>query len=160
MLVHHRMMPSRGNPRLARLETCLHAWSRAEALLHLNTMPPGFVLGLLDPLSLTGRAFATRAARELGDHNRNEPGTVEMPTANGIGTARSVAKLYGCVATGGAEIGMTPDTFGSLVNAAVPPSKGRRDKVLHVDTERLEKTRIGPPPVKAGGGPNPLEARS
>jgi CubicO group peptidase (beta-lactamase class C family) len=35
----------------------LHTWSGAEALLHVNTMPPGFVVGLLNPFSLTGRAF-------------------------------------------------------------------------------------------------------
>jgi CubicO group peptidase (beta-lactamase class C family) len=57
-----------------------------------------------------------------------------MPAANGLGTARAVANLYGCVATGGAEIGMTPGTLGSLINAAVPPTKGLRDNVLHVGT--------------------------
>jgi CubicO group peptidase (beta-lactamase class C family) len=97
-------------------------------------MPPGFVVGLLNPFSLTGRAFATPGARELADLNRNELRTVEMPATNGIGTARSVARLYGCVATGGAEIGMTPGAVGLLINAAVPPTKGLRDKVLHVDT--------------------------
>jgi CubicO group peptidase (beta-lactamase class C family) len=112
----------------------LHGWTRAEALLHLNTMPPGFVVGLLNPLSLTGRAFDTPGSRELADLNRDELRTVEMPAVNGTGTARSVARLYGCVATGGAEIGMTPDTLGPLINAAAPPTKGLRDKVLHVDT--------------------------
>ena len=112
----------------------LHSWSRAEALLHLNTMPPGLVLGLLNPFSLTNRAFAIPGARQLADLNRNELRAVEMPAANGIGTVRSVAKLYGCVATAGAEIGMTPGGLGPLIDAAVPPTKGLRDKVLHVDT--------------------------
>ena len=112
----------------------LHAWSKAEALLHLNTMPPAFVVGLLNPFSLTGRAFETPGSRKLADLNREELRTVEMPASNGIGTARSVAKLYGCVATGGAEIGITPGTLSCLINAAVPPSKGLRDKVFHVDT--------------------------
>ena len=97
-------------------------------------MPPGFVVGLLNPFSLTGRAFNTPGARELVDHNRDELRAVEMPASNGIGTARSVAKLYGCVATGGSEIGMTPGALDALITAAVPPVRGLRDKVLHVDT--------------------------
>ena len=112
----------------------LHGWTRAAALLHLHTMPPPFVLRLLNPLSLSARAFATPGARELVDLNRDDLRTVEMPAVNGTGTARSVAKLYGCVTMGGAEIGMTPDTLSPLFNAAAPPTNGLRDKVLHVDT--------------------------
>jgi CubicO group peptidase (beta-lactamase class C family) len=112
----------------------LHGWSTVEALLHLNTMPAGLVLGLLNPFSLTRRAFTIPGTREPADLNRDELRIVEIPASNGIGTARSVAKLYGCVARGGAEIGMTPATLSSLANAAVPPIKGLRDKVLHVDS--------------------------
>jgi CubicO group peptidase (beta-lactamase class C family) len=112
----------------------LHGWSAAEALLHLNTMPSGLVLGLLNPFSLTRRAFTIPGTREPADLNRDELRIVEIPASNGIGTARSVAKLYGCVAGGGGEIGLTPATLGSLANAAVPPIKGLRDKVLHIDT--------------------------
>jgi CubicO group peptidase (beta-lactamase class C family) len=112
----------------------LHGWSTVEALLHLNTMPAGLVLGLLNPFSLTRRAFTIPGTHEPADLNRDELRIVEIPASNGIGTAKSVAKLYGCVARGGAEIGMTPATLSSLANAAVPPIKGLRDKVLHVDT--------------------------
>lgn len=112
----------------------LHGWSRAEAMVHLNTLPAGFVVGLLNPFSLTGRAFVIPGARALGDVNRDEIRSAEMPAFNGTGTARSVAKLYGCVATGGADIGMTPGVLGALIDAAVPPTKGLRDKVLHVDS--------------------------
>jgi CubicO group peptidase (beta-lactamase class C family) len=112
----------------------LHGWSRAEALLHLNTMPAGLVFGLLNPFGLTGRAFAIPGVREPADLNRDELRIVEIPASNGIGTARSVAKLYGCASTGGAEIGMTPATLSSLINAAAPPTKGLRDRVLHIDT--------------------------
>jgi CubicO group peptidase (beta-lactamase class C family) len=89
---------------------------------------------LLNPFSLTRRAFTIPGTREPADLNRDELRIVEIPASNGIGTARSVAKLYGCVARGGAEIGMTPATLSYLANAAVPPIKGLRDKVLHVDT--------------------------
>jgi CubicO group peptidase (beta-lactamase class C family) len=45
-----------------------------------------------------------------------------------------VAKLYGSVATGGSELGMTTPTLDALVKPAEPPTDGLCDKVLHVDT--------------------------
>ncbi|MGW2661570.1 serine hydrolase domain-containing protein [Nocardia tengchongensis] len=113
----------------------LHTWTRYEALLHLNTMPPRFVLGLLNPRSLSARAFATPGIREFDDMNREETQTVEMPAANGIGTARAIAALYGCAATGGTEIGLARSVLDSLINPAAQPTRGMRDKVLHVDTQ-------------------------
>ncbi|MFF0637658.1 serine hydrolase domain-containing protein [Nocardia sp. NPDC004151] len=113
----------------------LHAWSRYEAMLHLNTMPPRFVLGLLNPRSLAARAFTTPGVREFDDLNHEETRTVEMPAANGIGTARAIAALYGCAATGGAEIGLAPDILDALINPAAPPVKGLRDQVLYCDSQ-------------------------
>ena len=59
---------------------------------------------------------------------------MEIPAGNGIGTAQSVAKAYGCVATGGSDLGLTPSALAALVKPAIPPTHGLRDKVLHVDT--------------------------
>jgi CubicO group peptidase (beta-lactamase class C family) len=113
----------------------LHAWSRAELLLHLNVMPRRFVAALLNPLSLTAHAFdVPTGLKGMHDFNRDELRIVEMPAANGTGTARAVAKLYGCAATGGSEIGLTPVTLEALTKPAIPPTKGLRDKVLHLDT--------------------------
>lgn len=73
----------------------LHTWTRYEAMLHLNTMPPRFVLGLLNPRSLAARAFTTPGVREFDDLNREETRTVEMPAANGIGTAGRLRRCMG-----------------------------------------------------------------
>ncbi len=113
----------------------LLGFSRAELIMHINTMPPRFVAALLNPRSLTGRTL--RNPKVLGHieaFNREEVRAVEIPAANGIGTARSVAKAYGCVATGGASLGLTAHTLDALTEPAIPPTKGLRDKVLHVDT--------------------------
>lgn len=112
----------------------VHGWRRAEALLHLKTLPPRFVAALLNPLSLTARAAHVPGLRQLQDINRAELQAVEMAAVNGIGTARSVAKLYGSVATGGSEIGMTTSTLNALHKSPTLPVNGLRDKVLHVDT--------------------------
>jgi CubicO group peptidase (beta-lactamase class C family) len=113
----------------------LHGWPRAEALLHLNAMPPRLTLALLKPSSLTGRSVnLPNDVDAMLDFNREEVRTVEIPAANGIGTARAVAKAYSCAATGGRELGLTADTLDALTQPAVTPTGGIRDKVLHVDS--------------------------
>ncbi|HYX99926.1 MAG TPA: serine hydrolase domain-containing protein, partial [Mycobacterium sp.] len=113
----------------------LHGWPRAEALLHLNAMPPRLTLALLNPRSLTGRTVnLPNDVDAMRDYNREDIRAVEIPAANGIGTARAVAKAYGCAATGGRELGLTADTLDALTKSAVTPTGGIRDKVLHVDS--------------------------
>ena len=113
----------------------LHAYSRAEMLLHLNTMPPRFVAALFNPRGLTARALGNpKGIGDIEAFNREEVRAVEIPAANGIGTARSVAKAYGCVATGGSDLGLTASTLDALAKPAIPPTNGLRDKVLRVDT--------------------------
>ena len=98
-------------------------------------MPPRFVAALLNPFGLTARTLANpKGIGNLDAFNRDEVRAVEIPAANGIGTARSVAKAYGCVATGGSDLGLTASVLDALANPAIPPTEGLRDKVLHVDT--------------------------
>ena len=59
--------------------------------------------------------------RVLDDINNDELRTVEMPAVNGIGTAASIAKAYGCAATGGTEIGLTGHSRELTMPAAPPP---------------------------------------
>jgi CubicO group peptidase (beta-lactamase class C family) len=113
----------------------VHNWVRAETLLHLGVMPPGFVGASLNPVGLTARTIGVpRGVNAFdGDFNRDDVREVEIPSANGIGTARSVARIYGHAAAGGADVGLSADTLKALKAAAVPPSQGVRDKVMHVD---------------------------
>jgi CubicO group peptidase (beta-lactamase class C family) len=113
----------------------LHAYAWPKLLRHLNTLPPRFVWALLNPFGLTGRTLANpKGIGNLDAFNREEVRAVEIPAANGIGTARSVAKAYGCVATGGSELDLTPGVMDALSKPAIPPTEGLRDKVLQVDT--------------------------
>lgn len=114
----------------------LHMWSRAQLLLHVNTIPPAFLLqGLCNPFSLTARScMVAKGIKVPQDFNREEIRVIEIPSGNGIGTARSVAKLYGSAATGGSDIGLTPDIFEALEQPAISPTHGLRDKVFYVDT--------------------------
>jgi CubicO group peptidase (beta-lactamase class C family) len=113
----------------------VHNWVRAETLLHLGVMPPGFLGASLNPVGLTARAVTVpRGVNPFkGDYNHDDVRAVEIPSANGIGTARSVAYIYGSAAAGGTEVGLSADTLRALMAPAIPPSQGVRDKVMHVD---------------------------
>lgn len=129
--LHIGLPPSVDRDRVAHL----HGWPRAEGLLHLGTMPSKFALALMNPFGLTARTVKLpNDVDVMNDFNGEDVRTVEMPAANGIGTARSVAKAYGCAATGGTELGFTPTTLDALTQPAVTPTGGTRDKVLHVDS--------------------------
>jgi CubicO group peptidase (beta-lactamase class C family) len=109
--------------------------SRAEMLFHLHTMPPLFAAAMFNPYSLTARAFLVAAGvKEAGDFNRDEVRIPEMPSVNGTGTARAIAKLYGNAATGGSGLGLSRTVRDALEGSAVPPTMGLRDKVIHADS--------------------------
>ena len=68
-----------------------------------------------------------------GDYNRDDVRAIEIPSANGIGTADAVAKLYGSAAVGDAALGLTPEVREELIAEPPAPSHGLRDRVLGVD---------------------------
>lgn len=109
--------------------------STMATLLHIHATPPRLTAAMLVPTSLSARAGVIfDGATGLSTFNRDDIRTVEIPAANGTGTAESVARLYGDAATGGSRIGLSRDVFAALTAPAVPPTKGLRDKVLHIDT--------------------------
>lgn len=67
-----------------------------------------------------------------GDYNRDEVRRVEIPSANGIGTAASIARLYGAAATADTALGLSAGVRDELAAVPAPPSRGERDKVLKV----------------------------
>jgi CubicO group peptidase (beta-lactamase class C family) len=113
----------------------LHAWTFRQMLLHLRSYPPGFLARVVNPFSLEGQAvILAKGLNAPGMLNRDELRVIELPANNGTGTARSMARLYGSAATGGAEIGLRGDVFESLTEMSPLPSGGARDVVLHTDT--------------------------
>ncbi len=115
----------------------IKAFRPVRMLLHLNTMPAGMVLALMNPRSLTSRSLnqiKDEKVRSPADLNRPDILALEMPALGGVGQVRSIAKAYGEFATGGVELGITEETLDALTRPAAPPSLGIRDMVLHVDT--------------------------
>ncbi|HEY9302972.1 MAG TPA: serine hydrolase domain-containing protein [Mycobacterium sp.] len=113
----------------------LHTWSRAESLLHLNVMKPALVAASLNPVGLLARAgsLPRGVVPWAGDYNRDDVRAIEIPSANGIGSASAVARLYGAAAAGGSALGLTASVLHELTAFPTPPSRGLRDRVLRVD---------------------------
>jgi len=113
----------------------IHGYRPYEMPLHMHQMPPRFVAGFLNPRSITSRTFANpKVLRETSNYNRMDVLRLELPAANGTGEVRAIARAYGAMATGGAELGITQPTMDALVQPARPPSGGLRDLVLGVDS--------------------------
>lgn len=109
--------------------------SPASAVLHLREMPPRLVLALLNPFGLTGRVFRNpKALLKASDINRRDVLRIELPSVNGTGTARAIAKAYGVLASGGVELDMRRDTIREIEAAPQPPRGGAIDKVLKTET--------------------------
>jgi CubicO group peptidase (beta-lactamase class C family) len=112
----------------------IEAFRPLRMLFHLHTLPPGMVLALMNPRSLTSRSLNHMKLRSPVDLNRPEFRAVEVPAGGGVGLVRSIAKAYDVFATGGHELGITAETLHALTTPAAPPSSGVRDMVLHTDT--------------------------
>ncbi|MGH7675706.1 MAG: hypothetical protein ACREMV_10595 [Gemmatimonadales bacterium] len=67
---------------------------------------------------------------------------VEVPAGDGVGTARAIARAYSAFAEGGAEIGITPETFARVTT---PPNVARRtDEAAPAAFRRRDGVHAGP----------------
>jgi CubicO group peptidase (beta-lactamase class C family) len=108
--------------RLARVKP----FSATRAIAALRTTSLDLIPKMLWPWSLLRKSMA------FLDLPWNERASleVEVPAGNGVGTARAIARAYSALAEGGAELGLTPETFAQLT---VPPAFARpRDEILGV----------------------------
>ncbi len=112
----------------------LDAFGYLDMLRNFLTMSPRFVLSFFNPWSVTSRALNVLATRQPSDLNSPAFRAVEIPSANGIGTARSMARLYGDLATGGEALDLDKAVFAELIAPPVPPSGDRTDVVIGIET--------------------------
>jgi CubicO group peptidase (beta-lactamase class C family) len=101
--------------------------SRFRALLALGRSTPELIKRVLAPGSLLRKSLAIPADI---DYNDRRTLVVELPAGNGVGSARSIARAYSAFAEGGAEVGLTPETFARITTP--PRLSGRKDEVLGV----------------------------
>ena len=65
------------------------------------------------------------------DKERVYARNLEVPSGGGVGTARAIARAYSVFATGGAELGLRPETLDLLAAPAIPPTHGFHDECMH-----------------------------
>ena len=117
---HIGLPPSIPDQRIAGLKLL----SRRRALLALRHTPPVLIRQLLRPRSLLRRSMLL-ADLDFNDRRALE---IELPAGNGVGTARAIARAYSALALGGAELGITPETFARVT--APPPNADPMDAVV------------------------------
>ena len=118
--------------------------SRTRALLALRDTPPALISGLLRPGSMLRRSMLL-ADLDVNDRRSLE---VELPSGNGVGTARAIARAYSAFANGGGELGITPETFARVI---APPDVSNPIDVLLGMPSYFSLGFLRPGPVVAFG---------
>lgn len=115
------------NSRLAKLES----FNPFLKLLHTS---PRLALASFDKRSLTYRSMFVNPGIGLPfDKERIYSRNLEVPSQGGVGTARAIAQAYCAFASGGAELGLRPETLRALMAQAVPPTNGFYDECLKIE---------------------------
>jgi CubicO group peptidase (beta-lactamase class C family) len=113
----------------------IHAFKPAEMLLNLDKMPIRLLVSMLNPRGTMSRAMRTMSfLLKPGAFNRRDVREAELPSVNGTGQIRAMARVYGALATGGSELGLRPETLRLLEEPGEDPSGRRRDLVVQMDT--------------------------
>jgi len=94
---------------------------------------PRFLLEVLSPRSKIVRAL--RGSELPHDQRRVYARNFEVPSGGAVGSARAIARAYSAFATGGAELGLAPDTLKELAAPAVPPTGGFFDECMKGEAE-------------------------
>ena len=103
-------------------------------LANLNQLPWKMVLAGIWPRSVVSKSIKFLRVGNPAVLGSPEYREVQIPSANGFGQARAVAKIYDALSRGGQELGLTAETLGELVAPVVPPACGTRDAILKIDT--------------------------
>ena len=103
-------------------------------LANLNQLPWKMVLAGIWPRSVVSKSIKFLRFDDPAALGRPEYREVQIPSANGFGQARAVAKIYDVLARGGKRLGITAETMRELVAPPEQPTRGSRDAVLKIDT--------------------------
>lgn len=121
--VYIGLPPEIPDERLARVQPL----TRARAIAAVRDTPLTIIPKVLSPWSLLRKSLAFL---EL-PWNERASLAVEVPAGNGVGTARAIARAYSALAEGGAEIGITPETFDRITASPLPFARSK-DAILGV----------------------------
>jgi CubicO group peptidase (beta-lactamase class C family) len=106
--------------------------SPAQGIFNLHKPPKGMIKQLIKPSSLMNKAFSVIVNDQESELDEL---SFEEASGGGVGDARSLAEIYGILATGGEELGLSPETMKILVELAPPSEEGYLDVVMGFESE-------------------------
>jgi CubicO group peptidase (beta-lactamase class C family) len=93
-----------------------------------------FMLQVLNPRSNINRALNRNPGTGIyHDTEHIYTRNLEVPSGNGVATARAIAHAYSVFATDGHELGLRQQTLDLLAVPAIPPTRGFYDECLKAD---------------------------
>lgn len=113
----------------------IQGFHRVAMIAHLGELPPAMVLAGIWPRSLVSRSVGFLPISNPAKVGDAEYRRVEIPSANGFGQARAIAKVYDVLARGGSELGITTATWRELIAPAIAPPAGTYDAILKIETK-------------------------
>jgi CubicO group peptidase (beta-lactamase class C family) len=97
----------------------------------LRGFGPRFMFEAMNPRSNIFRALNVNpGTRIYADEQRIYARNLEVPSGNGVGTARAIAHAYSVFATDGFELGLRRETLDLLAAPAIPPTHGFYDECM------------------------------
>jgi CubicO group peptidase (beta-lactamase class C family) len=94
------------------------------------------MLEVINPRSNINRALNVNPGTAIyQDAGRIYARNLEVPSGNGVGTARGIAHAYSVFATGGRELGLRQETLNLLAAPAIPPARGFYDECLKSEVQ-------------------------
>jgi CubicO group peptidase (beta-lactamase class C family) len=97
------------------------------------SLPLRLILDALNPTSLFSRIARNPQVRSFQEYSTRPYLQIELPSVNGVATARAIANLYGIFASGGGELGLNRETLQRLEGPALLPTLGAADAVFRID---------------------------
>lgn len=93
--------------------------------------PVRLTLDTMNPRSNIYRALITNPGVGIYlDAQHVYARNLEVPSGNGVGTARGIAHSYSVFATGGRELGLRSETLDLLAAPAIAPTRGFYDECM------------------------------
>jgi len=115
--------------------------------------PLRFTLDAMNRRSNIHRALVINPGFAVyADARRIYARNLEVPSGNGVATARAIAHAYGVFATDGRELGLRKETLDLLAAPAIPPTHGFFDECLKGDAQ-FSLGFMKPIPSWSFGGP-------
>jgi CubicO group peptidase (beta-lactamase class C family) len=102
----------------------------------LRGFPLRFMLEVMNPRSNISRALNANPGTGIyEDPQRIYARNLEVPSGNGVCTARAIAHAYSVFANGGRELDLHKDTLDLLAAPAIPPTCGFYDECLKAEVQ-------------------------